>query len=63
MCVFVCVCVCVCVCVQRGDKLVDYDGKQEKPLSRDDIKAQDGWLWKGDWKKDNNRAVDEDGRS
>ena len=47
--------------VQRGDKLVEYDGKTEKELARDDIKPPDGWIWKTDWRVDNNRAVDEEG--
>ena len=46
---------------QRGDKLVEYDGKSEKELTRDDIKAPDGWIWKTDWTVDSNRAVDEEG--
>ena len=50
-------------CTQQGDKLVEYDGKDEKLLTRDDIKCPDGWLWKIDWTLDKNRAVDEDGWS
>ena len=52
----------MCVtCMQRGDKLVEYDDKKERALSRDDIKCPEGWLWKEEWKIDVNRAVDEDG--
>ena len=57
-----CVCVCVCVCVQRVDKLIEYDDKKEKVLTRDDIDVPEGWLWKGDWGVDRNRAVDDEGK-
>lgn len=40
---------------------MEYDGKSEKELTRDDIKAPDGWIWKTDWTVDSNRAVDEEG--
>jgi len=40
---------------------VEFDGKTEKELTRDDIKAPEGWLWKTDWAIDKNRAVDEEG--
>ena len=35
--------------------------KKEKALTRDDLQCPDGWLWKGEWLVDKNRAVDEDG--
>ncbi len=44
------------------DKLTEYDDKKEKVLTRDDITAPEGWLWKEDWNVDNNRAVDDDGK-
>lgn len=47
--------------MQRGDKLIEDDGKKEKALKRDDIKCPEGWYWKGEWIKDMGRAVDEDG--
>ena len=40
---------------------MEFDGKTEKELTRDDIKAPEGWLWKTDWAIDKNRAVDEEG--
>ena len=40
---------------------MEFDGKTEKEMTRDDIKAPEGWLWKTDWAIDKNRAVDEDG--
>lgn len=40
---------------------MEYDDKKERALTRDDIKCPDGWLWKGDWSQDRNRAVDENG--
>ncbi|XP_064383023.1 myoferlin-like isoform X2 [Halichondria panicea] len=47
----------------RGDKLVEYEGKNEKQLTRDDIKLPEGWLWKEEqpWAVDINRGVDEHG--
>jgi len=42
----------------RGNKLKDLKGKE---LTRDDIKAPDGWLWKNDWEIDKNRDVNEKG--
>ena len=51
-----------CLALQRGDKLVEYEGKEEKEMSRSDFKCPEGWLWKGDWKIDKNRAVDEEGK-
>lgn len=47
--------------LQRGDKLMEYEEKKEKALTRDDIHCPDGWKWKGEWLTDRNRAVDEDG--
>ena len=46
---------------QRGDKLIEYDDKKERALTRDQIKCPEGWMWKGNWTKDMGRAVDEDG--
>ena len=46
---------------QRGDKLVEYDDKKERALTRDQIKCPEGWMWKGNWTRDMGRAVDEDG--
>lgn len=40
---------------------MEYEEKKEHALTRDEIKCPDGWLWKGDWCPDRNRAVDEDG--
>ena len=42
---------------------MEYEGKTEKPLTRDDIKLPDGWLWKEGqrWTVDMNRAVDDQG--
>ena len=40
---------------------MEYDGKEEKPLTRDSLKCPEGWLWTGDWAVDKNRAVDEEG--
>ena len=48
-------------CVQRGDKLMEYEEKKEKALTRDDMQCPDGWEWKGEWLTDMNRAVDEEG--
>ena len=49
---------------QRGDKLVEYEGKTEKQLTKDEIKLPDGWLWKAGlaWTVDMNRGVDEEGK-
>ena len=41
---------------------MEYEGKEEREISRDDLKCPEGWLWKTDWKLDKNRAVDEDGK-
>ena len=42
---------------------MEYEGKTEKQLTRDDIKLPEGWLWKEGqrWTVDMNRAVDEQG--
>ena len=40
---------------------MEYEEKKERSLTRDDIKCPEGWLWKGGWKKDVHRAVDEEG--
>jgi hypothetical protein len=40
---------------------MEYEEKKERALTRDDIQCPDGWLWKGEWLVDRNRAVDEDG--
>lgn len=47
--------------MQRGDKIIEYEDKKEKALSRDDLKCPEGWLWKGEWDKDTKRAVDDSG--
>ena len=44
--------------VQRGDKLT---GRDEKPLTRDQIECSEGWRWSSQWEVDVNGAVDEDG--
>lgn len=44
--------------VQRGDKLT---GRDEKPLTRDQIECSEGWQWSSQWEVDVNGAVDEDG--
>ena len=46
---------------QTNDPVKEYDGKDEKELTRDEIKCPDGWLWKADWQIDIDRAVDEEG--
>ena len=38
-----------------------YHGHTKKALTRDDIKAPDGWIWNTDWKIDKNRAVNGEG--
>ena len=38
-----------------------YHGHTKKALTRDDIKAPEGWVWNTDWKIDKNRAVDGEG--
>ena len=40
-----------------------YEGKEEKEISRDQIKPPEGWIFKDEWKVDMNRAVDEEGRN
>lgn len=42
---------------------MEYDDKDEKAISRDDINPPDGWEWKGQWTVDMNRAVDEEGNT
>ena len=39
-----------------------YEGKDEKEISRDQIKPPEGWIFKDKWTVDMNRAVDEEGR-
>ena len=51
---------CVCVC-QTNDPVKEFDGKDEKELTRDEIKCPEGWLWKEDWQIDIDRAVDDKG--
>ena len=41
---------------------MNYDGKDKKRVSLDEIKPPEGWVFKGDWKIDMNRPVDEEGR-
>ena len=40
---------------------MEYEGKKERSLTRDEIKCPEGWVWKEAWAKDMNRAVDEEG--
>ena len=39
-----------------------YEGKDEKEISRDQIKPPEGWIFKDEWRVDMNRAVDEEGK-
>ena len=56
-----CMCTHTHTYTQRGDQLVAYHGHTKKALTRDDIKAPDGWIWNTDWKIDKNRAVNGEG--
>ena len=55
-------CVCVYAC-QTNDPVKEFDGKDEKELTRDEIKCPEGWLWKEDWQIDIDRAIDDKGMS
>ena len=46
---------------QTNDPVKDFDGKEERELTRDEIRAPEGWLWKEDWQIDMGRAVDDAG--
>jgi len=44
--------------LQRGDKLT---GRDDKPITRDEMQVSDGWKWSTQWQVDMNGAVDEEG--
>ena len=39
-----------------------YEGKHEKKVILEELKAPEGWAFKEDWEVDMNRAVDEEGK-
>jgi len=44
---------------QRGDKL---SGRDDKPITRDEMQVSEGWQWSTQWQIDMNGAVDEEGK-
>ena len=48
-------------CWQHGTTLVKYEGKHEKKVGLEELKAPEGWIFKDNWEVDMNRIVDEEG--